>query len=189
MFGTEKKEQEKLACCTKREMEENSFLFEDEASQIVSKRFTSCCKWYIRCANRYKKIYLIMTIIGGGCPILITALTGMDFAICYPHLGKGLIIGLSVMASLSVLILNVSRALDKWTTYRTGSEFLKRERSFYLLEKEYKLRDVQELDQEFLQKIEEYMARENAAWARANKKSAKADEAPEQGQSKSGDEE
>lgn len=176
MFRTKKLKEEKLANNTKREMNENSFLFEEESSQVVSKRFASCCKWYIRCANRYKKIYLVMTLICGGCPILITALTGMDFAICYPHLGKGLVIGLSVMASLSVLVLNVSRALDKWTTYRIGSEYLKRERSFYLLEKEHRRRDIQELDQEFLQKIEEYMAQENAAWARANKNSVKAAE-------------
>ncbi len=184
----EKETEEKIRGSAKREIEDNSYLFEDQTEQVVSKRFRTCCKWYIRRANRYKGLYLSMTLIGGVCPILITALTGLDFTVCFPGIGKALVITLSVLASISVLILNVTRALDKWTDYRLSSEFLKRARTLYLFEKEYEMREEKELDQEFLQKIETFMAEENKEWAKANRKSSEENTDAEQKDEKKAEE-
>ena len=163
----------------KSEIEENKFLFDDN-NRIVDKRFESCCKWFIRKACRYKRIYMSMTLLGGLCPIISAVLTGIDFGIKCVCFGKIILITLSIATSVSVLILNVTRAQDKWTKYRVSSEFLKRERTFYLLGKENHQDSMHEWDEQFLKNIEEYMVQENKDWEKANSSKANSDNSSEQ---------
>lgn len=169
----------KERCSAKREIEDNEFLFTKENQQnsggrIVDKRFESCCKWYIRNACKYKRIYVIMTFIGSVCPIIAAALNGIDFGTKCAAFGKAILIALSLAASISVFVLNVTRAQEKWTNYRVSSEFLKRERTFYLHGKNAHKDDMDAWDEAFLRNIEEYMAQENKSWAAGNQKDSDA---------------
>ncbi|MDO4340496.1 MAG: DUF4231 domain-containing protein [Eubacteriales bacterium] len=153
-----------------KEIEDNKFLFEEKKS-IVDQRFEACCKWYIRKACKNKMLYMTMTFLGGLCPIFTAVLTGINFGEKYEMIGKAILIILSLLASISVLVLNVTRAQEKWISYRASSEFLKRERVFYLNGKDSHKDSMDEWDERFLQNMEKYMEQENKEWIRKNSNS------------------
>ena len=156
----------------RREWKEIEGLFESEennGSIILEKRFEYCLCWYIRHACKLKFVFYSMTILGAICP-LVSAVINTYLL----NISTGLIINwiigiLSIVSGLSVIILNVLRAQEKWTRYREAVEFLKRQRTKYRLEKSgldkshnYKL------EKKYLDIIENYMEEENNKWKISN---------------------
>lgn len=152
-----------------KEINDNDYLFQDQQT-VADKRFVVCCQWYIRKAGFYKRLHLILTWISGICPIIAAALNGIDAKGAAAEILKAFLIILSLATSISVLILSTTRAQEKWTRYRMAGEFLKRQRTKHLKERERQPQDMSQCDERFLQAIEEYMAEENKAWETSNKK-------------------
>lgn len=150
----------------RKEIRENEYLICDDISPI-SKRFGYCLKWYIKNACYYKNMYYILTLISTICPIVVAVLNGLTFEEGMEAYIKYAVIVLSAAASISVAVLTIYRAQEKWTRYRAAAEDLKRERVIYLNEKILR-KDDPDLDREFLSKIEDYIAKENQDWKDSN---------------------
>lgn len=153
---------------TEREIEENNYLFQDSTQSILDKRFAVCLCWYIRNACFYKKVFYITTFLSAVCPVVSVGLNSLIFSSAeklYAQQGAFL---LSITAGISVAILSMSRAQDKWTRYRISAEFLKRKRVEYLIEKNRKDNKCTDLDLKYLKIIEEFMANENDQWRMEN---------------------
>lgn len=149
-----------------REKKENQYLF-DQDETILDHRFIACLKWYIRKANFYRFIYYITTFLSGVGPLVSVALNNLLFETT-KHDWRFLLFLASVVTGMSVLILNMTRAQEKWTNYRTVAEFLKRERTKCLMEKSYHPEKIEEIEYRYAEVIERYMLDENIRWENSN---------------------
>lgn len=171
-----------------KEWEAISFLFKNDidSTDVLDKRFEYCLKWYISHACKLKFVFYCTTFSGAVCPLLAAIINTM-----FPQHDKGLIwlLGIiSAFSGISVIILNATRAQEKWTRYREAAEFLKRQRTDF----QYKRGslsnqdDIYDLGKKYLNIIENYMEEENDKWKINNTNWNGSDEAKLRAKSKSG---
>lgn len=173
---------------TKREIEENSYLFQESTQSILDKRFRICLYWYIRNACFYKKVFYVATFLSAVCPMISVGLNSLIFSNTEKSCVQYGAFLLSITAGISVAILSMSRAQDKWTRYRISAEFLKRKRVEYLIEKGREDNKCIDLDLKYLKIIEEFMANENDQWRMENQDKEFGNSSDSKRQRKSSDE-
>lgn len=150
------------------EIKENEYLFQNENPSILDQRFESCLIWYIKNACFYKRVFYISMILSGICPTISVALNNLLFQNCIQFNIEWIVFLASITAGVSITVLNLSRAQDKWTRYRISAEFLKRQRTEYLVQKQLLNGDCSELDLKYLKIIEDFMFNENDQWRMEN---------------------
>lgn len=151
----------------KKEIQDNHFLFEakymNNAQQLISDRANSCLRWYIQKACLYKWIFYLGSLTTLCCPLVASVIVGISTVEGTDSIIMQVItIILGVISSIAAGILALFHAQDKWTRYRSASEFLKREIMLYKAgANEHSSKDAHI---EFLKTIEEYMKAENIEW-------------------------
>lgn len=164
----------------KKEWEAISFLFGNNKMgiEVLDERFEYCLKWYISHACKLKFIFYCTTFSGAVCPLLAAIINTVS-----PHIhNNGLIWPLGIISAfsgISVIILNATRAQEKWTRYRDAAEFLKRQRTDFQYERGNLSAedDIYNLGKKYLNIIENYMEEENNKWKINNVKLSGSDEA------------
>lgn len=141
-------------------------------SAIVNKniklRVIYLLNWYSRRATNCKRCYYTCVFISIIAPAFIALING-----CFTELSEGtlIIFGLnkieiisiiSTIATISAGILAVTRWQDGWFRYRYANELIKSEVSLYLVKKEKENDD--NIDQVFMNRIEQIVANENNEW-------------------------
>ena len=134
------------------------------------KRFEDCLVWYAKAANTNKCLYYVLTLFSGICPILSAGVTTFAGNAETDTTVKVMLIVLSCMASITVLINNMTKSHERWIRYRGAAENLKKIRSEYLISRKLLYANAgtsaekAELELEFIKNIENYMANENIQW-------------------------
>ena len=160
-------------CNNSDEIERIEYLFSKDVFD-VDKRYEDCQKWYSEKAEENKRLSYIFTALSGVCPIVSSILyaqfleTSIGSATC-PFL-TFIIPFISCVASVSVVLGSMTKAHEKWISYRSSAEVLKRMRCEYLMERKIMNNngssddDLLKLEQKFLSEMEEYMSNENQQW-------------------------
>lgn len=159
-------------CKYYREIKENHYLFEQNET-VLDHRFIACLKWYIRKSIFYRRIYYMATFLSGVGPLISVSLNNLLFDDMKQD-WRFFMFLISTVAGMAVLILNMTRAQEKWTNYRTVAEFLKRDRSMCLMEKSYHPEKIEEIERYYAEVIEKYMSAENIRWENSNMNNGKA---------------
>lgn len=163
------------------EMREIKFLLETQdeeetedknlntSKKFINDRAVSCLKWYIHKACSYRCMFYSGSVIALCAPLLSSLLVSFNSSdTCSCSILSFLTVFLGVASSIATGILALFHAQEKWTRYRSASEYLKRELVLYKAGVgKYSKNDAQTL---FLETIEEYMVNEHMEW-RDNQKS------------------
>lgn len=165
-----------LSYSTRRELEENQFLFDNMFSSIFEQRAYSCLVWYVRKATKNRRLYYFWSIVGISSPLIATIFTSIDMQEMTVCSMTALVF--TLIASLSSSVLCLWNFKSKWRDYRNAAEMLKREWTDYKCElkilgkneesqsdSERRLEDKRyELDRQFLDRIEQHMAQIHKSW-------------------------
>ena len=155
----------------KKELRENNFLLEakyaENTPEFINERAGSCLRWYIGRACHYKRMFFTCSLITLFCPLVSSILVGFDGLWDNNFYLKIFTILLGVASSAATGILALCHAQDKWTRYRSASEYLKSEIALYKAGVGiYGQADAHSV---FLTNIEEYMKTENTEWTKTQK--------------------
>lgn len=135
----------------------------------ISTRFEQSVKWYVKKANKFKKIYYIFSIIGIALPATVPIINSVFE--CTGFHCDIIITVISVMTSVAASILTLLKAQEKWIHYRNVAEILQTELSLYVGEVgDYKYNNKNET---FIRKIETIMSDEHAKWQEMYKNESK----------------
>mgnify|MGYP002623261596 CR=1 FL=1 len=159
-------------CFGESENKRIAYLFSEEGN-CVEQRYEDCQKWFVRKACFYKAMYYLLTAVSGICPLLIAGF-GSRWTEMGGSFGQNASVILSTAAGVAVLLNNMTKAHERWITYRGAAETLKMMRAEFLAKRHsLKLKhtdekEVVDLELEFLLKIERYMGEENERWMDRN---------------------
>lgn len=150
----------------KEETEERS---KKSPKKLINDRAVSCLKWYIHKACSYRFLFYFCSVIALCAPLISSILVSCNSSnTCSCSVLSFLTVFLGVASSIATGILALFHAQEKWTRYRSASEYLKRELVLYKAGVgKYSEDNAQTL---FLETIEEYMVNEHMEW-RDNQKS------------------
>ncbi|MCH5261849.1 MAG: DUF4231 domain-containing protein [Lachnospiraceae bacterium] len=150
----------------KEETEERS---KKSPKKLINDRAVSCLKWYIHKACSYRFMFYFCSIIALCAPLISSVIVGYNSSkTCSWSIPSIITAVLGVASSVATGILALYHAQEKWTRYRSASEYLKRELVLYKAGVgKYSDGNAQTL---FLETIEEYMVNEHMEW-RDNQKS------------------
>lgn len=152
---------------SKKEIEESSFLIDAKPmgnpQEFINERAASCLRWYIRKACYYRGMFYTCSLITLLAPLISSVIVGFNSLLGHTSVIIQIItIILGVVSSAATGVLALFHAQEKWTRYRSASEYLKREFALYKAGADkYDQRDAHIL---FLKNIEEYMMNENLEW-------------------------
>ncbi|MCY4374503.1 MAG: DUF4231 domain-containing protein [Spirochaetaceae bacterium] len=131
---------------------------EEQFQKFIECRYKGQMRWMSERSATYKRLYHFVSAITialtTGAPIL-TALGSQKWII------------LSVTASIALLtgLQRLFQFKDLWTAYRATVEAMKREWSYLQAGiRDYKRMECAEMRSVFVDRIEEILAQENAAW-------------------------
>ena len=155
-----------------KEWKEVQVLFEENKSpeEICGIRTKYAMAWYIRKANKNKRLYYWFSFIGMICPLI-----NVVSAACWDN--NIIIVVLSSITSLAASLLALTNARVKWENYRSAAEFLKRE--YTLFQGRVGLYGEDQRVSVYLNVIEEFMGKVHANWQKyfdENKPAKRADE-------------
>lgn len=150
----------------KEETEERS---KKSPKKLINDRAVSCLKWYIHKACSYRFLFYFCSVIALCAPLISSIIVGFNTLVDNSYVVLQIItICLGAISSAATSILALFHAQEKWTRYRSASEYLKRELVLYKAGVDkYSEGNAQLL---FLETIEEYMVNEHMEW-RDNQKS------------------
>lgn len=162
------------------EIREINFLLEEQDKEgtedknkkspkkFINDRAVSCLKWYIHKACSYRFLFYFCSMIALCAPLISSVIVGLSSSkSCSWSMPSIVTAALGVASSIATGILALFHAQEKWTRYRSASEYLKRELVLYKAGVgKYSEDNAQTL---FLETIEEYMVNEHMEW-RENQK-------------------
>ncbi len=127
--------------------------------------------WYSKKSQRNQRWFKLIKIIELVAAALIPLIAGMNSEILYDKWIVGI---LGVTVSVLAGITGINRFQENWISYRTTAESLKHEKFLFLTKsgpytEEYSFEN-------FVQRIEGLISRENSTWAFSNKKQTKKQE-------------
>ncbi len=123
--------------------------------QICYHRTMNCLEWYIRKAIFYKRIFYLLSMVNLLLPLLSTAIMAWK-----KDSDIGII--LSACTSLSASLLALFNARDKWTSYRTAAENIKRQYALYCAKVEPF--DDENAHSRYIMLLEQYMTEVHTHW-------------------------
>lgn len=129
--------------------------YEITPKTICRNRTIYCLNWYSRKAIFYKNFFYILSVINIAAPLISSLLT------TYFEMN---IIGatLSALTSFSASLLALFNVRDKWTNYRSATEYIKNQYILYLANAApYNVDACHTL---YLATIEEYMVKVHSHW-------------------------
>lgn len=133
------------------------------SEQFVNDRAVSCLKWYIHKACSYRLLFYICSMVTLCAPLTSSIIVGCNTLKNEFSCALQIItICLGAISSAATGILALFHAQEKWTRYRSASEYLKRELVLYKAGVDKYSED--NAHQLFLKNIEEYMMNENMEW-------------------------
>lgn len=125
----------------------------EEACRI---RTRYCVEWYTKKAIKYKHIFIVLSVINIVIP-QINAIVILE--------GKCTLAGavLSAIVSVSAALLALLNVREKWTSYRSAAEYIKRQYTLYCGEEPpFQGEDAHGV---YLSMLEQYMTEEHSHWA------------------------
>ncbi len=146
------------------------------------KRWTKCCLlWYVRKANKNKKLFYILSFLTIILPVISTICLGIN-----DDMGKLLfhdkaillhIVPLILSGSTSVVtgLLAILNAGQKWNIYRTSAEYLKTEYAWFNSTYPNPTRNEVQM---YMSKINDFMNQQHRQWQKvsfSDKEDAKSD--------------
>ena len=147
---------------TERLKDANKTFLKDE---YIFNRYYQSVEWYIRKANKYKRLYYSFSFAAMLFPLLVP-LISLIFT-SNNNTEKILVVILSVFTSVFTGLLALGKIHEKWIHYRFIAEKLQAELSLYY--SNYKKKE-ENADTVFLEKIESIMNDEHKKWVDITKK-------------------
>lgn len=129
--------------------------------EICRLRTRYCVEWYTRKAVKYKYIFLILSITNIAIPQISTIVVMK----CECLLASAI---MSSIVSFSAALLALLNVRERWTSYRSAAENIKRQYTLYCLQTSpYQ---GEEAHMVYLQMLEQSMAEEHRQWIDLQKK-------------------
>ena len=122
---------------------------------ICRLRTRYCVEWYTKEAIKYKNVFLFLSIVNVAVP-QISAIIALK--------GKCNVVSaiLASLVSFSTALLALLNVKERWTTYRSAAENIKRQYTLYCIQAPpYQ---GEEAHRRYLQMLEEGMAEEHGRW-------------------------
>lgn len=145
----------------------DSLKYGGRKEDICKFRTRYCIEWYSRKAITYKRAFIILSIINVAIPQISTIVVLQSDCSLTSAIMSAIV---SVSASLLAL-LNVK---DRWTSYRTAVEFIKKQYTLYCVRAvPFQGDDAHSI---YLNMIEQYMTEEHGHWVDMQRESPAKDD-------------
>lgn len=139
-----------------------SLKFGESKEEICKQRTLYCIDWYTRKAILYKRLFILLSIVNVAIPQISTIVVLVNKCPLFSAV-------LSAVVSFSTALLALLNVKDRWTSYRSTAEIIKRQYTLYCVQAPPFHGDDAHII--YLDMIEQYMAEEHGHWREAQKKS------------------
>lgn len=120
-----------------------------------------CVEWYTRKAIQYKYLFRFLSVFN----ILLPQISAIAVLWCQCSIVSTIMTALVSVFTALLALLNVK---DKWTSYRSAAEYIKRQYSLYCIkEPPFQGDDAHGI---YLSMLEQYMTEEHSHWKEMQKK-------------------
>lgn len=134
---------------------------------ICKLRTKYCVEWYTRKAIKYKLFFIVLSVINIAIPQISTLVVMVtQCSVCSAFF--------SAIVSVSASLLALLNVKDRWTRYRAGAEYIKKEYTFYCARKPPYEGDNAHIA--YLSVLEEYMSEEQRNWIDMQRDTARSED-------------
>lgn len=139
----------------------NSLKFGESKEEICKLRTQYCVQWYTKKAVLNKRLFILLSIANVAIPQISTIVVLLNERSLFSAI-------LSAVVSFSTALLALLNVKDRWTSYRSTAEIIKRQYTLYCVQAPPFQGDDAHII--YLAMIEQYMAEEHGHWREAQKK-------------------